>query len=131
MSAWTEGRRVGREQAMQRHDEMLHYYSAALDEVFRLRRALAYEAGVVEAHLTLKSFPRSRRPIAETQTFRMRLAARGRAAIEYAGMPTWSLESGMRDAGAPNSLTRTEWEHEVDQRVGDYRKSGTPDEESP
>ena len=37
-------------------------YTAALDEIYALRRALAYEARVTEAHYEgYKTFPKSRR----------------------------------------------------------------------
>lgn len=52
-------------------------YSRALDEVYRLRTALAVEASITAAHLDLKSFPKSRRTFAEQQVERMRAAARG------------------------------------------------------
>jgi hypothetical protein len=81
--------------------------SAALDEVFRLRRALAYEAGVLAAHLEMKSFPRSRRAMAEDSVRRMRAAARGGARPAYGDVASWAFNSAMRDAGAPETLTRS------------------------
>lgn len=95
-------------------EDMLRYYSAALDEVHRLRRALATEARIVEAHLTLKSFPKSRRGFAEDQVERMRQAARGEASVAYAGHDSWAVDSAVRDAGASTTLTRDQFEQEVD-----------------
>lgn len=80
-----------------------------LDEVYALRRALAYEASVVAAHLTLKSFPKSRREFAENQIERMRLAACGGSALAYAGTSSLSLRSAFKEAGASESLTRSNW----------------------
>lgn len=108
--AYREGRQAGEEQ-------ILAYYSAALDEVYRLRRALAAEARVTEAHLTLKSFPKSRRRFAESQVDRMRQAARGDAEAAYAGHESWVLDSAAKDAGMPQTLTRSQWEREIDARA--------------
>lgn len=87
-------------------------YSKALDEVYRLRRALAYEARVVEAHLGYKTFPKTRRKIAEEQVERMRLCARGEAGVVYAGVNYTSLNAALRAAGASETLTRAQWEAE-------------------
>jgi hypothetical protein len=95
-------------------DEMLSHYSAALDEIYRLRRALAFEALVVEAHLGLKSFPKSRRRFAEGQVERMRESARGHAERAYAGRDYWKLDEALRSAGG-DLLTRHQWEHRNDE----------------
>lgn len=86
------------------------HYSRALDEIFELRAALAYEARVIEAHLGLATFPKSRRGIAEEQITRMRAACRGDVRESY-----WSVSPGVRDgllvaAGASPTLTRGQWE---------------------
>lgn len=96
-------------------DEMFRHYMAALDEVFRLRTALQYEARVVEAHYeSLKSFPKSRRPIAEQQVERMRQAASGRSEGAYAGEGgAAGLYSYGREA-MPMGLTRARWENRGD-----------------
>lgn len=52
--------------------------SAALDEIYRLRLLLASEARILEAHLELKSFPKSRREFAVKSVQRMRLGAMGK-----------------------------------------------------
>jgi hypothetical protein len=90
--------------------EMLPHYSRALDEIYRLRRALAYEAAVTAAHLDLKSFPKSRRKAAEGQVRRMRAAARGNGREAYDASPLWALKSALLDAGADPGLTRQQWE---------------------
>ena len=51
--------------------------SRALDEIYALRLLLASEARILEAHLDYKTFPRSRRGIAEQSVARMRAAVRG------------------------------------------------------
>lgn len=91
-------------------DEMLNHYSRALDEIHRLRAALAYEARVTEAHLNYATFPKTRRDHAAAQVERMRAAARGEAASTYADVSSLSLQHTMREAGASASLTRSEWE---------------------
>ena len=93
--------------------EMSHY-SGALDEIYRLRRALAYEADVLVAHLTYKTFPKTRRRYAEEQVERMRAAARGEVLARYAGVSDLSLRSAMDRAGASQTLTRGDWEHHRD-----------------
>jgi hypothetical protein len=90
---------------MQNHDLL----SAALDEIFRLRRALSYEAAVVEAHYAgYKTFPKSRRKIAEQQVARMRQAAT-QSLVAYAGTPRASLKSHSQP------LTVDSWQQEVNQ----------------
>lgn len=84
-------------------------FSNAVDEVFHLRRAIAYEAGVTAAHLTMKSFPKSRRAIAEEQIDRMRQSARGKAQVAYAGMNSLFLRTALKDAGADTTLTNWQW----------------------
>lgn len=86
------------------------HYSRALDEIYELRAALAYEARVIEAHLQLATFPKSRRRMAEEQIARMRAACRGEVRASY-----WSVSPGVRQglmtaAGASPSLTRGQWE---------------------
>lgn len=91
--------------------EMLAHYSAALDEIHRLRGALLYEARVIEGHLLLAGFPKSRRSIAEQQVERMRAAVRGAAWSAYAGVMGGGTVQGLLiAAGASPTLTRTEWE---------------------
>lgn len=91
------------------HD-MLAHYSAALAEIHRLRRALAYEAAVLAVHLEYATFPKSRRMSAEGQVNRMRYAARGGAQAAYADVSSRSLYHTAAEAGVPITLTRAEWE---------------------
>lgn len=85
-------------------------YSAALDEVWALRRALAYEASVAEVHGEYKTFPQSRRRFLAEQVERMRRAARGEAERAYASTNSRSIDHALREAGASQTLTRFEWE---------------------
>lgn len=92
-----------------RYPPMDPHYAAALDEIYRLRTALAYEAEVISAHLSLATFPKSRRPAALEQIQRMRRAARGHIHDAYRSIPGRSLNYVRRVAGM-GLLTRTQWE---------------------
>jgi hypothetical protein len=92
------------------NDDMLFHYSAALDEIYRLRQALAIEARSTEAHLQFKTFPKSQRPYAERQIARMRAAARGEATQAYQDFDSVRSENALRAAGADVSLSRHQWE---------------------
>lgn len=83
--------------------------SRALDEIYALRAALAYEASRTSADLDMKSYPKSRRAIAEQAIERMQAAARGQAARAYAGKSSTFLKHSLREAGASETLTLTEW----------------------
>lgn len=83
--------------------------SDALDEIYRLRRALAYEAGVIEAHLALATFPKSRRTIACDQIHRMEAAARGQTEDAYSHIRDQSLRRAMETADASQTLTRSQF----------------------
>lgn len=91
----------------------LAHYSRALDEIYRLRAALAYEARVTESHLGLKTFPKSRRAAAEHQVERMREAARGGGAMAYFRVNPEVMKRLLRDAGASETLTRGQWEEKA------------------
>lgn len=96
-------------------ERMLKLYGLALDEVYRLRALMAYEAEVTAAHLTLKGFPKSRRDIAVHQITRMRDAARGHSRhvmMNEVSMYT-SFQRVLRQAGAKPTLTRWEFEKEL------------------
>jgi hypothetical protein len=93
-------------------DELVDLLGDALDEICRLRRALAYEARVVEAHYEgYKTFPKSRRRIAEEQVARMREGVM-HSARAYAGTSWSSLERESRACGF-EFLTRASWQREV------------------
>jgi hypothetical protein len=87
----------------------LKVYSAALDEIYALRRALAYEATVLNVHLDYKTFPKSRRRFAEEQRVRMTAAACGDRS-RYSDVSSLSLRHAMDQVGASQTMTRHEWE---------------------
>lgn len=90
-------------------DQGVSDLSVAVDEIYALRVMLADEAAILEAHLDLKSFPKSRRKFAEQQIERMRTAARGdyKEAARPNKVPNsqWTL----KDIGAQPTLTNHEW----------------------
>lgn len=84
--------------------------SDLLDEVFRLRRALAYESQVVEAQtLDLKSLGKGRRGHLEDCIERMQLAALGDSEVAYAGTSSFSLRHAVQSIRAKETLTRWNW----------------------
>lgn len=102
--------------------DLMEAYSAALDEIYALRRALAYEARVVEAQtLDISRLGKNRREHLERAIERMQHAARGAVSIAYAGTSRRSLESCMEHAGGSNRLTRSQWEASLPTRRGGSR----------
>lgn len=91
------------------HEIDIAHYSAALDEIYRLRTALAYEARVTQAHLNYATFPKSRRKVAEQQMARMLAAAVGESARAYSEIGHQSLMFCREQAGM-GLLTRGGWE---------------------
>lgn len=91
---------------------LMEHYSQALDEIYRLRAAMAYEAAIIKAHCEYKTFPQSRRRIAGEQVERMHQSARGRSKDAYSGQRAWMAKDTLIDAGASETLTRWEWEAE-------------------
>lgn len=84
--------------------------SDLLDEVFRLRRALAYEALVVEAQtLDVKALGKGRREELEASIERMQLAALGDSTLAYADVSSHSLRYAVRSLFAKETLTRWNW----------------------
>lgn len=92
-------------------DWMLRHYGRALDEIFLLRSALAYEAETLRNHLALASFPKSRRASAEEQIARMLASAKGGCATAYAEVGSWNL-GRVRDHHRIRTLTRSQFEAE-------------------
>ena len=102
--------------------EVMPYYSEALDEIYRLRGILAYQAMVTDVHIQYKTFPKSRRAMAEKQVEQMRKAARGLAMEVVSAMPNYQPKFSLKEAGASETLTRAEFEREVDQNKHRYRR---------
>lgn len=85
-------------------------YSAALEEIYRLRCALAYEALINREYLTYATLPKSIRREIVKRANRMHDAARGRVAEAYAGVDSYLMQELMEEAGASPTLTRAQWE---------------------
>lgn len=89
--------------------------SALLDEVYRLRKAMAYEALETKKDLELKTLPKEAKGRAVSQIARMVNAARGKADRVY----HWQLvdlgqwERALETAGAKPTLTRWEFEKSI------------------
>lgn len=89
---------------MTKTTEFTKLFDETVDEIYFLRCAFAYEAAQIPAYLAFKSFPKSRRDVAENQMERFRLAAAGSAGVAIAGLSTRSLDGASRDLGIdPNA----------------------------
>ena len=97
LMAWTE-------------DELMEMLSAALDEIYALRRGLIYEARVSEVHGGYKTFPKTRRQALEDQVARMRQA------VAEGATGTYTYQSMRGVPHTPETLTTTEWMAEIRKR---------------
>lgn len=90
--------------------EMLDHYSRALDEIYRLRLALAYEASVLEVGLDgYATIAKGMRERLERAAERMKAAARGSEGLTHlADLRT--PDAVLRSVGASSTLTRAQWE---------------------
>jgi hypothetical protein len=86
--------------------------SAALDEIYRLRRALAYESMVALASLDYASFPKGRRAATHDSASRMQAAARGQSEEAYSGTNSRSLRYAAVEVGAGETFTRAQFREE-------------------
>lgn len=79
--------------------------SRAIDEIYELRTLLASEARILEAHLDFKTFPKSRRAIAEESVERMRAGARGGGFRD----PQGRAKQEYRALTGSQTLTNSQW----------------------
>jgi hypothetical protein len=86
-------------------------YSEAITELYSLRGWFAIEAHIIDKHLAMKSFPKSRRSYAEDQRDRFAALAAGQRAHDDVNHQ--SLGGALRQAGAEPALSRAEWESHV------------------
>lgn len=93
-------------------NEALAHYGRALDEIYRLRTALAYEAHLLGGHLSMATFPKTRRASAEAAVRRMNLSAMGKAEDAYAGVERYWLRMAQNNLGIA-TLTRAQFEAEA------------------
>ena len=92
--------------------------SSALDEIYALREMIASEARILEAHTEYRTFPKSRRAIANASILRMRNMARGHAVTELAlgKAPDGVYRFGKRELdniGADGALTTESYEESL------------------
>lgn len=88
---------------------MLRHYSAALDEIYRQRRAAAYEAHIIAGVLAFASLPKGAREQLEDLRERLWLTAKGEHRLyDHVDGDCW--QRTMQTAGMRPTLTRTEWE---------------------
>lgn len=100
--------------------------SIAVDEIYDLRAMLADEADILEQHLELRTFPKSRRAMAQASIKRMRQAAQGD--LENAMRPGMSRKRALRHAGASDVLTNQAWaaQHGLEEVESGVRTSSRP-----
>lgn len=87
-------------------------YSQALDEIFALRRLLAYEAHVVQVTYGRSGMSQSTRRTMEAQVTRMHQAARGEWDDASREIASSVLRHCLLETGAAETLTRSAWEAE-------------------
>lgn len=90
--------------------DMLAHYSAALAEIYRLRIALGHEATVFEAALGYRTLPEGLREQFQRSVESMRAAVRGEEFTYTRMLGPEAQKMVLRLAGAPTSLTRSQWE---------------------
>lgn len=95
----------------------LSLYSEALDEIWRLRKLIAYEADRIDADLSLASFPKSRRQPAQNHYDRLTLAAKGKSQQAIADLNSHQMIAALLRAGAEPTLTRAQFEAEHPSRT--------------
>lgn len=88
---------------------MLAHYSAALDEIWRLRVALAYELAALGAALDYQTLPTGVRQRLERVRDRIQRAGRGEDV--HATGRLADKQTLLLDAGIPITLTRHQWEN--------------------
>lgn len=98
------------------HLRAFDYYSAALDEIYFLRRALAYERMYQRAYLDFLTLPKGVRNRVDVAMARIKLALRYGLREAYKDVSEQSWNWSIRSAGMPQTLTRYQWEDEVNSR---------------
>lgn len=96
-------------------EELRKALTAAMDEIYELRTALAYEAQVRVADLGYKRYPAGRRILGEQAIERMRMASRGDWRL-YVRMEWWVREAARREAGMPQAFNVPLWLDEMRSR---------------
>lgn len=98
------------ETEMRHRTHVIWLLGEALDEIWSLRGAAAFEATVTKDHLALRTFPVSRRKLAEASVARQQQSARGEVLEAYPHKEfNYGMRLGLTDAGADQLLTQGMW----------------------
>lgn len=89
-------------------EEMLKHYSAALDEIYRLRVAAAYEARILANVLDYATLPKRVRNMLQNAHQRHEATACGMVA--HGHLTAEQRQTVLQLCNAPMTLTRHEWE---------------------
>lgn len=92
----------------------MRYYSAALNEIYQLRAALAHEAKKLRDDLRLNTYPVGARARIMKAIERMRAAARGDSTRTYRAAKV-DNKAALESAGANECFTHHDWKTQVDQ----------------
>ncbi len=88
---------------------MLAHYSAALDEIYLLRTAAAFEAQTLQWVLSFSTLPKKVRVVLQNMQGRLKATACGWDAYDYLTAQE-RYDALANCKGAPMTLTRHEWE---------------------
>jgi hypothetical protein len=91
----------------------MELYSAAIDEIYMLRAALAMEARLMESAMGYRTVPKILCDKFKNAVIRARAAATGRVYETYSAYPVAARHQALRLAGARTSLTRHEFEQTI------------------
>lgn len=96
----------------------MRYYSAALDEIYALRTALAIEAAAMNELLRFRTLPLTGVQEIIAARSRMVRSARsvGGSSAVYHELGVEVRTAAMKEFQVPELLTRAQWEAEVDRR---------------
>lgn len=89
---------------MDPHSDLQAHYTRALDEIYILRAALAYEAELMSKRHSVRGGP------IDSQANRMRMAANGHVQRAYMAFSAGWSKKALDSAGADTALTRHQWE---------------------
>lgn len=110
-------RTEGLEGLFSRSGPISPYYSAALDEIWHLRKALAYEESILRGYLDFSTLPKSIATSIGHQRARMSYAIKRGAQRAYRLIPNEAMMNIVHLSAMPNTLTRWSWEEEVERRA--------------
>lgn len=89
----------------------MRHYSRALDEIYHLRIALAFELAINKKISCYSSMPKAVHVELDDQRQRVEQALRSGGSAIYGYLHAAESQTLLRRAGARTTLTRHEWEH--------------------